>query len=178
MKSPFCWWLFPQSTSGLLQGLVPCYFSLLLAMITRFTQLHSECAPTFKVLVTQSCQTLCDSMDCSQPGSSVHGILQGRILDWVAIPFSRGSSRPRNRILFSWIAGRFFTIWTTREAPPLFKRPPFTVHCRQPVPQLTYFFSQSTEKADSIFHLPSTPQLTLIGLPPPPHHWNCPYRSY
>ena len=46
------------------------------------------------VLVTQSCLTLCDPMDCSPPGSSAHGILQGRILEWLAIPFSRGSSWP------------------------------------------------------------------------------------
>ena len=45
-----------------------------------------------KVLVTQSCLTLCDPMDYSLPGSSAHGILQARILEWVAIPFSRGSS--------------------------------------------------------------------------------------
>jgi len=45
-----------------------------------------------KVLVTQSCLTLCNPMDCSLPGSSVHGILQARILEWVAIPFSRGFS--------------------------------------------------------------------------------------
>ena len=45
------------------------------------------------VLVTQSCPTLCDPMDCSLPGSSVHGILQARILEWVATPFSRESSR-------------------------------------------------------------------------------------
>ena len=44
------------------------------------------------VLVTQSCLTLCNLMDCSPPGSSVHGILQARILEWLAIPFSRGSS--------------------------------------------------------------------------------------
>ena len=44
-----------------------------------------------KVLVTQSCLTLCDPMDCSLPGSSVHGILQARILEWVASPFSRAS---------------------------------------------------------------------------------------
>ena len=60
---------------------------------------------------------LCSSMDCSLPGSSVHGISQARILGWVAIPFSRGSSRPRDQIRVSWIAGRFFTIWATREAP-------------------------------------------------------------
>ena len=46
------------------------------------------------MLVSQSCPTLCNPMDCSPPGSSVHGILQARILEWVAIPFSRGSSNP------------------------------------------------------------------------------------
>ena len=60
--------------------------------------------------------TLCDPMDCSPPGSSVHGILQARILEWVAISFSRGSSQPRDRTQVSCIAGRFFTIWATREA--------------------------------------------------------------
>ena len=47
--------------------------------------------------VTQLCLTLCDPTDCSPPGSSVHGILQARILQWVAIPFSRGSSQPRDQ---------------------------------------------------------------------------------
>ena len=51
-----------------------------------------------KVLVTQSCSTLCDPVDCGPPGSSVHGILQARILEWVAISFSRGSSQPRDQI--------------------------------------------------------------------------------
>ena len=54
-------------------------------------------------------------MDYSPPGSSVHGILQVRIIEWVAIPFSRGSSQPRDRTQVSHIAGRFFTIWATRE---------------------------------------------------------------
>ena len=45
--------------------------------------------------VTQSCPTLCDPIDCSLPGSSVHGILQARVLEWIAISFSRGSSQPR-----------------------------------------------------------------------------------
>ena len=49
-----------------------------------------------KVLVTQSCPTLCDCIDCGLPGSSVHGILQARILEWGAIPFSRESSQPRD----------------------------------------------------------------------------------
>ena len=69
-----------------------------------------------KVLVAQLCPTLCDPMDCSLPGSSVHGILQGRILEWIAISFSRGSSQSRDRTQVSCIAGRFFTIWATREA--------------------------------------------------------------
>ena len=70
-----------------------------------------------KVLVAQLCLTLCDPRECSLPGSSVHGILQARILEWVAMPFSRGPSWPRDRTQVSCIAGRFFTIWATREAP-------------------------------------------------------------
>ena len=60
----------------------------------------------------QSCLTLCDPMDCSPRGSSVHGILQARILEWVTMPSSRGSSPPRNRTRISYgsyIAGGFFT---------------------------------------------------------------------
>ena len=64
-----------------------------------------------------SCLTLCDPMNCSLPGSSVQGILQGRKLEWVAIPFSRGSSQPRDWTCVSWIAGRFFTILAIRDAP-------------------------------------------------------------
>ena len=56
--------------------------------------------------VAQSCPTLCDPMDCSPPGSSVHGILQARILEWVAISFSRGSSWSRDRTQVSRITGR------------------------------------------------------------------------
>ena len=60
--------------------------------------------------VTRSCPTLCDPVDCSLPGSSVHGILQARILEWVAISFSRGSSQPRDRTRVSCIAGRRFIL--------------------------------------------------------------------
>ena len=66
--------------------------------------------------VTQWCLTLCNPMDCSLPGSSVHRILQARILEWVVVPFSRRSSQPRDRTQVSCIAGRFFTSWATREA--------------------------------------------------------------
>ena len=67
------------------------------------------------LLATQSCLTFCDPMDYSPPGFSVHGILQARILQWVAIPFSKGSSWPRDQTQVSGIAGRFFTICATRD---------------------------------------------------------------
>ena len=57
------------------------------------------------------------TMSCSLPGSSVHGILQARILEWVAISLSRGSSQSRDQIQVSCIASRFLTIWAIREAP-------------------------------------------------------------
>ena len=56
-------------------------------------------------------------MDCSLPGSSVSRVFQARVLEWVAISFSRGSSRPRDWTQVSRIVGRRFTVWTTREAP-------------------------------------------------------------
>ena len=74
-------------------------------VVSDVTRIHSD-APGFKafttlfnapcVLVTQSSPTLCDPMDCSSPGFSVHGILQARILEWTDIPSSRGSSPPRD----------------------------------------------------------------------------------
>ena len=66
-------------------------------------------------LVAKSYLTLCDPMDCSPSNSSVHGILQARILEWVAISFSRKSSCPRDQTRVSWIAGRFFTSWAMRQ---------------------------------------------------------------
>ena len=79
------------------------------------------------VSVAQLCLTLCDPMDCSPPGSSVHGVLQARILEWIAISFSRRAllqfraekpaSQPRDRTWVFCIAGGFFTVWVTREAP-------------------------------------------------------------
>ena len=66
--------------------------------------------------VAQSCPTLCDPRDCSLPGSSIHGIFQARVLEWVAISFSRRSSWPRDWTQVSCVAGRCFTFWATREA--------------------------------------------------------------
>ena len=71
-------------------------------------------AMKLKALVTQWSSTFWVLVNCSLPGSSVHGILQARIMEWVTIPFSRGSSQLRDRT--QGIAGRFFTIWATREA--------------------------------------------------------------
>ena len=62
-------------------------------------------------LVAQSCPTLCDPVDYSLPGSSVHGIFQARVLEWVVISFSRGSSGPRDQTQVSHIVGRRFTVW-------------------------------------------------------------------
>ena len=67
-------------------------------------------------MCAQSDLTLCNPMDCSLPGFCVHGILQARILEWVALPFSRGSSQPRDRMWVSLIAGWFLTLWATKDA--------------------------------------------------------------
>ena len=76
---------------------------------------HVHCESE-KWKVTQSCLTLCDPMRCSPPGSSIHGIFQARVLEWVAISFSRGSSWFGDRTWVSRIAGRRFIIWATRES--------------------------------------------------------------
>ena len=80
-------------------------------------------SPPLLLLIIESCPTLWDPMDCSLPSSSVHGVLQARILEWVATSFSRGFSQPKYWTQVSCIAGRFFTVWVTREvtsgSPPL-----------------------------------------------------------
>ena len=74
------------------------------------THLEFEAVKSLSMKVAQSCLTLCDPMDYSPLGCSVPGILQARILEWVAIPFSRRSSQSRDKTQVSCIAGRFFTI--------------------------------------------------------------------
>ena len=105
--SSLSWMVCPQVTS-----LITVYISEALSRVWGETSRY-WCGDG---LVAKLCSTLNDPMDCSLPGSSVHGILQVRILEWVAIPFSRGSSWPRNQTQVSCIAGRFFTNWATREA--------------------------------------------------------------
>ena len=86
-----------------------------------------------KVLVCQLCPTLCNPVDCSPSGSSINGISQARILEWVAISFSGGSSQPRDPTWVSCIAGGFFTIWVTREVSLLMKiQPNSVIMCKTP----------------------------------------------
>ena len=80
-------------------------------------QVVSSSASETPKLVPQLCPTFSDHMDYSRPGSSVHAVLQARILEWVAISSSVGSSWPRDQTWVSCIAGRLFIVWTTREAP-------------------------------------------------------------
>ena len=106
-------------------------------------------------LITQSCPTLCNPMDYSPPGSSVHGIIQTRILQWVVMPSSRGSSQPRDRTQVSHIAGGFFTVCATREA----QNPHQTrsEHQHRSAPLLPF-----TIKAESSLHTELT--LTLFDI--------------
>ena len=120
----------------------------------------SKCECAIEGEIAQSCLTLCDPMDCSPPGSSIHGILQARVLEWVAIPFSRGSSQPRDRTGVSCIAGRFFTSLATGKPQntgvgslsflqgifPTQELNQGLLHCRQILYQLSYEGSPNTLK--------------------------------
>ena len=104
----------PYTPSSLLhQGYYPSFFIVTCPsdIFTLIPYLNTPC-----VSVTQLCPTLCDPMDCSPPGSSVHGTLHARILEWVTISSSMWSSQPRNRTPVSHTAGRFFTFWVAMEA--------------------------------------------------------------
>ena len=100
-------------------------------------------------LVTRSCLTLCNLVDSTLLGSSVHGILQTRILEWVAMPFSRGSSQPRGQTQVSCIAGRFFTICAAREAQEYWSG--------QPIPSPRHLLDPGSE--------PWSPSLQADSLP-------------
>ena len=118
-----------------------------------------NCQLSFKSESCSLCPTLCNPMDYT-----VHGILQARILEWVVIPFSRGSTQSRDRTQDSHIAGRFFTSWTTREAQEYWIFPSQEsnqdlLHCRQVLYQLSYqgspiaFKNIKQRKPDSHLHL-------------------------
>ena len=98
---PICFFLWVMQNVGILFIMTFCSifdFLKYCINICLFSSFLEVCC-----LVTKSCPTLCDPMDCSLPGSSVHGILQARILEWVAIPFSRRSSWPRDQTHVSCI---------------------------------------------------------------------------
>ena len=140
---PF-WWCFAlvRKTFWACRARWRKYFSCKYCRAMRIWTNHSTTKVKVKVLVTQSCPTLCDPMDYSPPSSSVHGILQARILEWVVIPFSRGSFGPRDQTQVYCIAGRFFTNWATREA--------HHQTLRQKLPLLLLEFSvQSTSFAEA-----------------------------
>ena len=122
----------------------------------------------WKYLVAQSGLTLCNPRD--SPGSSVHGILQARILEWVAMSFSRGSSQPRDQTWVSHMVGQFFTIWATGEAHfafipvscsgktvalslPTFWAPIFTVSLMMLVGEWSIDFLNLAGSAHSVFHM-------------------------
>ena len=84
--------------------------------------------------VTQSCPTLCNSVDCRPPSYPVHGILQARILQWIVISFFRGSSQPKDRTQISYIASKFFTIWPTKEDLKCLKKRSEWLHLSLPCP--------------------------------------------
>ena len=84
------------------------------------TLMHKAYLRTCPLDEELSCVQLCNVMDCSPPGSTLLGISQARILEWVAISFSRGSSSSRDRTQVFCIAGGFFTVRATREARPLY----------------------------------------------------------
>ena len=105
-----------------------------------------------KMEVTQSCPTLCDPMDFTG-----HGILQARILEWVAFSFSRESSQPRDRTQVSCIAGRFFTSWATRESQEYWNGEPIPSPADLPNPGIELV--SSALQADSLpAELPGKPR--------------------
>ena len=107
-----------RQESSTVQGLL-YFLSLPLQMNYKITKtLEAEFASSSLCMCVLDAQS-CDPIDCSPPGSSVHGISQGRMLEWVAVSSSRGSSWPRDWTWVSHIAGGFFTIWATKEPPPL-----------------------------------------------------------
>ena len=110
----------------------------------------------------QLCLTLCDPTDWSLPGSSVHGILQARTLEWVAMPSSRGSSQPRDQTQISCIAGGFFTVWATREAQEYWSGYPIPSPVDLPNAKLTWNAISTKERQ---FDPPLSPRDQEINLP-------------
>ena len=108
-----CWHRAPYSQSGSTWVYSISLLTVLVAHIYIYVYVYVYFS---EVKIAQSCPTLATPCTVELPGFSVHGILQARILEWVAISFSRASSQPRNRTQVSCIVGRFFTNWAMGEA--------------------------------------------------------------
>ena len=116
--------LFSSSSLSAIRVVSSAYLRLLIFLPAILIPACASSSPAFLMMYSaykfiQLCSIPCDPMDCSPPGSSVHWILQARILEWVAMPSSRGSFQPRDLTRVSCAsctAGRFFTLWGTREA--------------------------------------------------------------
>ena len=108
-------WILNQKKCGVLQH-VKWSVLIFVRLMYLYFENTSNILIQWTSEVAQSCPTLCDPVDCSPTGSSVHGILQARILEWVEISFSRGSSWARDRTRVSHTVGRCFTFRATREA--------------------------------------------------------------
>ena len=126
------------------------------------------CYKEVEVFVTLSCPTLWDPMGCSSPGSPVHGVFQARILEWVAISFSGGSSWPRDWTQVSLIASRFFLVWATRETlfcKQSYKGPRKLTQTRIPTAPITGLFSITQTCQSSLGSRPTsvTWHLACIG---------------
>ena len=113
-QQPLCFFFFHLSNLYILLSSLFIFVCFSLIYIERHDSFSIKDKSLSLLHLYQSCLTLWDPMDCSPPGSSVHGILQARKWKWVAILFSRGFSWPRD---WNRIAGRFFTVWNTREVP-------------------------------------------------------------
>ena len=112
--------LFSSSSLSAIKVVSSAYLRLLIFLPAILIPACASSSPAFRMWwkeseVAQLCPTLCDPMDYSLPGSSIHGTFQARVLEWVAISFSRGSSRPRDWTHVSRFAGRHFTVWATKE---------------------------------------------------------------
>ena len=119
-------WMWSRQTKNGNQQLlqITIFYEISKITIKKQYRHYTECDfNTILCLCAHSCLTFCDFMDCSPPGSFVHWILQARILGWVVMPSSRGSSRPRGHTRVSCIScteSRFFTHWATWEAPYIY----------------------------------------------------------
>ena len=113
--------------------------------------------------VAQLCLTLCDPVDCSLPGSSVHGILQARILEWVATSFSRGSSRHRYRTQVSCIGGTHFNFWATQRKYPM-NTPHENAPWKFPMNQYTEPWLGTLEHCTACILLQDTPESCIVAM--------------